>query len=365
MHKYFKLATLTLCLTPLMAPVCQADEDDIQGDTLYTLSNASQNAVYALHIDNWGNTTSVKHFATGGKGTTTGLGNQGALALSHDHRFLFAVNAGSNEVSVFKINENGLVLLDHVKESGVTPISITVSHDKVYVVNSGDNSIFGYQFDRSKGKLHPLAKSYLSLGSMGAGAAQISFNKDGDTLVVTEKANSKITSILLDDDGIPATTYTINSAGNTPFGFAFGHHDSFFVSEAEGGAANAATVSAYKLQENGEIKLLDKAVAVGKTAACWLATTPNGRMAFTADTPASSLSSFAIDHAGNLTLLMSQAVIANTPTDLVVSHDGNILYSLNNGDHSIGVYGIEWNGGLKSISSISGIPAGATGLVLR
>ena len=59
--------------------------------SVYTLTNdASTNAV-AVHVSWFGHLFSVGHVPTGGKGTGTGLGSQGALALSNDGRHLLAV----------------------------------------------------------------------------------------------------------------------------------------------------------------------------------------------------------------------------------------------------------------------------------
>lgn len=364
MNIKLKYLALALGLSALIAPLSHAYYHDSVSETIYTLSNATQNSVYAFQLDSWGNVVNSKQFPTGGKGTGTGLGSQGAIALSEDQKYLFAVNAGSNEVSVFRVKNGALVLLDHAVEEGVMPVSVTVNDDLVYVANSGDDSIFGFRFDKRTGKLHALKNSHSKLSATDTGAAQVSFDRDGDTLVVTEKATNKISSFELNDSGIPAKRFTIDSAGQTPFGFSFGRGGKFFVSEAEGGATGAATASSYQLKRDGKIELIDGANAVGQTAACWLATTPNGRMAFTADTPASSISSFAIDRAGHISLLNTQAATPSKPTDLAVSNDGSLLYSLNNGDHSITVYSIERNGSLENVTTINSIPAGATGLLV-
>ena len=47
-----------------------------------------------------GSLTAAGSFATGGTGTGGGLGNQGAVVLSDNGRFVFAVNAGHTDRSV-------------------------------------------------------------------------------------------------------------------------------------------------------------------------------------------------------------------------------------------------------------------------
>src|SRR5207245_995125 len=79
-------------------------------------------------------------FAAGGAGTGSGLASQGALQLSADGRFLVAVDAGSNQISVLRITDHGsLRLVRHgvVSSGGLLPDSIAVHGDLVYVANSG------------------------------------------------------------------------------------------------------------------------------------------------------------------------------------------------------------------------------------
>ena len=373
MNNKLKLTVIALGFAMLIPVIGLAavDEDRLREpnetqETVYTLSNdAARNEVLAFQRYDNGHMEPAGHFPTGGTGTGSGLGNAGAMALSENERYLFAVNAGSNDVSVFRIQRAGLELIDRVAEEGVTPVSVTVDRNRVYVVNAGDDSIFGFRFDPHAGKLSPLSGSHQPLSGAGTAPAQISFNREGDALVVTEKVTNKITTFSLNEDGTPAATHVIDSAAPTPFGFFFGKRDQFFVSEAQGGAPNGATASSYQLREDGTVQLIDGAVAVDQTAACWLATTPNGRIAFTADTPANAISAFAIDSTGHLSLLQTKAAEENRPRDLAVSLDGQMLYTLSGGDPSIGVYRIGKAGALQKLESLDTLPAGVTGLIVR
>ena len=101
--------------------------------TNQTVGNAV--AMYARAAD--GSLMWAGSVATGGTGAGTGLGSQGALALSDDGRWLFAVNAGSNDVSAFRVSPRGLTLTSRVASGGVRPISLTVHGDLAYVLNAG------------------------------------------------------------------------------------------------------------------------------------------------------------------------------------------------------------------------------------
>ena len=79
-------------------------------------------------------------FAAGGAGTGSGLASQGALQFSADGRFLIAVDAGSNQISVLRVHSDGSLSLvpgGVVSSHGTLPDSIAVYGDLVYVANSG------------------------------------------------------------------------------------------------------------------------------------------------------------------------------------------------------------------------------------
>jgi 6-phosphogluconolactonase len=50
-------------------------------------------------------------FPAGGAGLGSGLASQGAIQVSSDSRYLLAVDAGSNQVSVLRITGNGVPVL--------------------------------------------------------------------------------------------------------------------------------------------------------------------------------------------------------------------------------------------------------------
>src|SRR2546428_1752114 len=107
--------------------VARLDDGDTGPGAVYTITNqlaGNAVAVFARSAD--GTLTPAGSFATGGTGTGVGLGSQGAVTLSGDGRLLFAVNAGSNDLSVFGVRPNGLSLLSRTASGGALPTSVTV-----------------------------------------------------------------------------------------------------------------------------------------------------------------------------------------------------------------------------------------------
>ena len=228
------MAVLLLSLAAGFARPAAAASEAAFG-AVYTLTNAaSGNEVLVYNRSSDGSIAFQGAFATGGSGSGAGLGSQTALILSANNHWLFAVNAGSDQVSAFAVNADGLELVDVVDSGGTLPVSLTAYKDWLYVLNAGGSgNISGFAIGQD-GSLSPLAGSTqpVSNGGVGAapGLAQVAFNSDGSALVVTEK-----TTNLLDTyqvlDGLASAPVTHPSEGATPFGFAFDRHNHAIVSE--------------------------------------------------------------------------------------------------------------------------------------
>ena len=57
--------------------------------------------------------------------------------LSGDGRSLFVVNAGSDDLSVFAVDADGLTLVDRADAGGVRPTSVAVHGGLLYALSTG------------------------------------------------------------------------------------------------------------------------------------------------------------------------------------------------------------------------------------
>ena len=181
----------SLCSAALMmvaaAPAAAHDRDDDNRSTVYIASNgAAGNKVLIYQRSASGGLAAAGEVATGGLGSGGGLGNQGGVAAAESGRTLLVVNAGSNDVSVFRVRDGGLALTDRLPSGGTQPVSVAVHDDIVYVLNAGSDNISGFRLRH--GRLAPIAGSTRPLSGSGTAPAQIAFSPSGDTLLVTEKA---------------------------------------------------------------------------------------------------------------------------------------------------------------------------------
>lgn len=379
------LFTLAACQkeTKLLSPTENAPDESLSsaaklnengndfgvGDKhVYILSNeVSGNAVLEYKRGADGILVFHTSYISGGTGTGGGLGNQGAVIYTQDESALLAVNAGSNSISSFKVNGNGIQLKSTVASGGMRPVSIAQHNDMVYVLNAGGNgNISGFRLGNNK-KLIPIANSTRPLSSTASGAAQISFVRDGKVLVITEKATNKIITYTVNEYGIPGVMHSIISSSTTPFGFAPANNGNVFVSEAVGGAPGASVLSSYQISNNGAIALINGSVGAGQSAACWVVITNNGKYAYTTNTASNNLSNFNVNtNTGSISVNTAIAATSQMgPIDADLSSNSKYLYVLNAGSNSISAYAVANNGALTNIQTVTGLPAGANGLAAR
>ncbi len=350
----------------------QAGDRDDTG-AVYTMDNAvagNHILVYERAAD--GGLSWRGSVATGGLGTGAGLGSQGALALSHDGRWLLACNAGSSEISVFLVTQQGLVLSDKVSSQGKNPISLTLHQNLLYVLNAGGlvgdkDNVTGFLF--FEGRLYPVPDSAHALSADNTSPAEVSFSPNGDVLAVTEKGTSMIDTFTIDSFGIVDVARQFPSSGETPYGFAFRDHD-LIVSEAFGGATGASAASAYDLKNSGILTTNSASVGTKQTAACWVAVTEDGRYGYTANTGSGNISGYKIAWDGTLSLINPSGITGLTgtgssPADLAFSHDSHFLYCRSGATGTVSAFQVKADGSLAAITGVSGLPASGAGLVAQ
>jgi 6-phosphogluconolactonase (cycloisomerase 2 family) len=323
--------------------------------------------------------TPAGEFATGGAGdpvpqgtdpATDPLASQGALILSQGNQFLFAVNAGSNQISVLRVSSAGLDLIGVVDSGGVRPISLALHENLLYVLNEGGTpNITGFTVG-DDGTLTPLPDSTQPLiGGTAADPAQVSFNPDGTLLVVTEKAGNRIDTYTIDENGLPSAPIDNASNGMTPFGFAFNNPGFLVVSEAFGGAPNGSAASSYNTSGDGTLNVVSGSVANSQTASCWVVITNNGHSAFVSNTGSGTISSYNItSNDGTLSLVNSVAgdTGANSaPIDMALNVSSHFLYVLAGGLQSVVSFRVGHDGTLTMIDTDGGLPLGAQGIAAK
>lgn len=338
---------------------------------VYTMSNdAISNEVIVFRRAADGSLQRAASHPTTGRGSGDGLGSQGALILSAHRRWLYAVSAGSNELSVFRVRGEALYLVDTIPTGGQRPVSVTEHDGLIYVVHAGSpNDISGF-VQRSDGTLAPLPGSTRALSAPSVGPAQISFSPSGRALIVTEKGTSKIGEFRINaNTGLPSQGVFHASNGQTPFGFGISGRGQVIVSEAFGGAPDASAVSSYQLGARAGLRLLSASVPNTEAAACWVVLAKGDRFAYVSNTASGTISAYTLAADGTLDLIGSDGRNADTgvgsrPLDMATSRGERYLYVLEDGQR-IGVLRIHHDGSLEVLPDTTGLPSTSVGLAAQ
>jgi hypothetical protein len=232
-----------------------------------------------------------------------GLGSSSSLLLDRAHRCLFAVNAGSNSVSSFRVHRTGLQLVSIADSGGTFPVSLAERDGLLYVLNSGlEGALFGFRVQEGCG-LAPIAGSRRSLralndafpspapGEVLTTPSHIGFSPDGRRLLLAIKGGDAVVEngalkalpsgrmavfpVRAGLFGAPVVTpFRIAEKTGGPFSFVFtGRHTLAVV------AANSGTVASYRLNEDDTLSLLRAPIEIPAFAPCWIAAT--GRFVYT------------------------------------------------------------------------------------
>jgi 6-phosphogluconolactonase len=313
-------------------------------------------------------------FPSGGAGSGTIIGSQGALQMTSDGQYLLAVDAGSNQISVLRIAGARLQAVGSpVASGGLVPISIAVHGNLVYVANEGNgtsgSNYTGFTLGAS-GQLTPLSNSTIPLAATAA-PGDILFDATGTRLVGTEvgpaAGPSFIDSFTVGSDGrltaAPGSPFPAQAVG--PFGSEFSPTTptQLYVSNAHGGP-NVGGVSAYNLGVTGVPSPIGASPFADKqTAPCWVEISHDGKYLFAVNTAVPSVSRYQILRDGSLSLIGS--TVFNDPTglrpfDARLDPRDNFLYVVDAGLDMVSAFSVH-QGDLQELSSSPFmLPAGAT-----
>jgi 6-phosphogluconolactonase (cycloisomerase 2 family) len=322
-------------------------------------NNPLGNQIAVCHRAADGALTRTATVDTGGNGGRLGstasdpLASQGSLVYDSNHHMLFAVNAGSNTISVLTLDDDHLCLRQVLSSNGTFPVSLTVHRGLLYVLNAREaGSISGYKIIHHR--VSPIPESSRSLNLQAASGptqtpAQISFTPDGRHLVITTKANgSHIDVFNMEENGQPSDTFTANPAGTPlPFGFTFDQRGHLVVTDAR-----TSSLSTYMVHRDGSITQIASQTD-GQRLMCWVAHAAGNF--YVTDNGSDMITGYHIDAAGTPTVFTNVAT-GGGPTDLAVTGDGHFLYAEVGTVGNVDAFRINSDGTLIRVATLTGLP---------
>lgn len=347
---------------------------------VYVIANPEgSNAIEAFSRNRQnGHLTYVARYPTGGMGDPS-VGGFEQHALVTNGRNLYAVNPGSDDISAFRIANNGLLtLLGRVPSSGRRPVSLALHGDLLYVANEGNTviaapeeqlpgSYSGFRV-KNNGTLVPIPNSTIALKS-GDSPADILFNHDGSQLIASRLGGNTIDSFLVGPDGRLIRGGLLNGQPG-PFGLIFSptRERNFFAGLANPAAgAPAPGVASYRIGQNGGLSQLDVVTDLPSEDPCWLAITSDGRRLFVSSFIPRTLTLYSVSNNGSLRLLSVREPDDDESlgsTDIALDASETYLYQLRAFDVPDGAVarvpkikvfrltGRNRNGGLELVQSV-------------
>ncbi len=321
--------------------------------------NTSGNQVVAYDQAANGSLTQAGIYNTGGLGgVLTGsvvdhLASQGSLAYDRQDGLLYAVNAGSNTISVFAVFGDHLALRQVLSSGGSFPVSVAVDRGLVYVLNAEEGgsvqgfAVFAGHLFPIPGSSRPLGLNSTETPQFTHTPGQVAFSPDGSQLIVTTKANgSDIDVFGVSPFGRLSKTPVVNSEpGAVPFAVTFDQDGNLVVAEA-----GTNSLASFALGDNGTITQLD-AVPTGQEATCWVARAD--QHFYASNAASASISNIQSGEGGQQLTLTGNTATDPGTVDAAVSGDSRYLYVQTGGAGGVDEFAIGAQGALSKIGAIT------------
>jgi 6-phosphogluconolactonase (cycloisomerase 2 family) len=327
------------------------------GAVFVQTDNTAGNQVVAYQRAADGTLTQVGTYATGGLGGVLGgsvvdhLASQGSLRYDAQRSLLFAVNAGSDTVSVFAVHGDRLALRQVVASGGSFPVSVAVYGDVVYVLNAlNGGSVQGYRLLGDD--LVPLPGSSRALGldptetpQYTSTPGQVAFTPDGSQLIVTTKNNGNDIDVFqVGAGGWLSKSPAVNAEpGTVPFAITFDTSGDLVIAEA-----GTDALATFSVAGDGTVTAIDQ-LTDSQAATCWVA--PTGQYLFASNAGSATESGYTSAD-GQLTLIGDTNTDAGT-VDAAATPDGQFLYVQTGGAGIVDEFSVGAGGSLTSLGSVT------------
>ncbi|WP_329098146.1 lactonase family protein [Actinomadura citrea] len=326
--------------------------------------SAGGNTIRVFKRADNGRLSAAGEFKTGGNGgavagaPTDALASQGSLV--YDGRLLFAVNAGSNTVTLFRVHGTKLKRLQVTRSGGLLPVGVAVRHGLVYVLNAGgDGAVQGFRLEHDR--LHRIAGANRSLHlgnparpSFVLSPAQVGVDPLGRFVLITTKTNNTVLAFRVGHGGRLAKRPVSTRDSNGPFAFTFDTQRTLLV---VGVATN--TLTRHRLDRRGSLRQIGAPVPNGQQASCWIQRV--GNFYYVSNTASSTVSSYRVKN-GKLRLLNGRAAAIPGGGTIDMTASGRFLYVQNATAGNVQGYAVNDDGSLRLVTTATGLPKFANGI---
>lgn len=304
---------------------------------VYVLANPTGPNVVEVFARNrlTGRLTYQSRVSTGGQGNfNAGASSQHSIVT--DGQYLYAVNPGSDDITVFSVRQDGsLRAIGRTPSGGPSPVSLALHDDLLYVANQGDPvfepgqpigpriaNYSGFKVQRD-GTLRPIEGSTITLNP-GDTPTDVLFNKSGNLLMGARLGGRTLDSFRVESSGRLTRASAVNTLG--PFGLSF---HPFKNDQLLAATFFAPGASSYDVSRRGSVDVISDIIDPPGIDNCWTSVTPNGQLLWTSSFIPGVLSLFKIERDGSLEFASTHnAPDGTNASDITVDPAGRFLYSL-------------------------------------
>jgi len=349
-----------------------------QGNFVYTADDIrGANTVSAFSVGPSGALTLLpgSPFLTGGIGIANGYYASNRTTVSAHHNFLFASNAGSNDVSVFRIHR-GTGALSLVEGSpfatggfgdlGGIALSPTPDGRFLMAGNSESSNVTVFAIS-SGGALSPIEGSPFAAQSSPDG---IRVSPNGKFLAVAEFNANQIEMFSIAPNGSLTSLGTYPGVAATGGGIAGVDIDCYprLLYDAEASTGDTI-VEGYSISDKGALTPVPGSPfepGVGRNSNVVLLGYSGGRKTlYVSNESSNTITAFKVSSSGSLSLLAGSPFAMNQgsdqPSGMAISRDGRLLYVANR-SNMVSVFSVEEDGVLTEVAG-SPFPTGQSGLL--
>lgn len=331
-----------------------------QRSFVYTMTNPDgPNAIAAYEANpETGELVFLGTFPTGGRGTGRPVDSQSPLVANTDGTRLFAVNPGSDDISVMAIGPDGLLTIvdEPVASRGVAPSSLALRNNLLYVANKGNAdeppNYSGFRVG-SDGSLTRVRRRVTL--AIGDNPTQVLFNRDGSMLIGIRFGSGGLDCFAVRSNGKLRLLAELNNQRG-PFAGVFNPIANAQLIVAD---ARLPGATSYLVSEEGSFEQIAAISNAPERAACWIVAHPDGQRVWVSNTGTNSVSLYSTAVGGLLSLAGTHntAAFGRTPFEIALDPRSRFLYQLNIGasNQSINVLRVTEGGGSAGLEDVGAI----------
>jgi len=292
----------------------------------FAVYSLDQGVVSIYSGNSEGQLSNAGQITTNGTGSgSSGLQSQNGIIVFQN--YIFAVNAGSNSVSMFQIQPTDptvVVILSTVDSGGDWPLSLTAYGNTLCVINGGArNGIRCFTITSSGLVFQVDLRLNLTLTTPPAnhmGPAQISFTNNGDALVVSVKGLNPPVWVFPYYKGVISKGFSTPAHGAVSFGFTFDTDDTVILTDASPYNNGSGLIL---INPSTASFLSNYYLIPGQNAACWVVRSSQTSNFYVANAATSTVSEISRSSGNSLTLV-NNYYLGNTshPTDMTIATVG-------------------------------------------